>query len=278
MCSDGEHFLESEDVRIGYIKPAGRPWRKVRYANVDGQAVLEGCILLGPTEAMERDRKIIEPQISDHKNLLTDPRVELQGVGITGKQYRWPNRTIPIFIPTDLPDPDRVLDAIKHWHAHTSIRFVPHSTQNDYVVVTRVSKGCASAVGRQKGPQPLYLRDSCTLGNVIHELGHTVGLWHEQSREDREAYLDVLFDNVISGREFNFDQHVADGDDLGPYDFGSIMHYPLDAFSADGQPTMRLKPGITVPPGVTVGQRDAMSAGDIAAVEDLYQGVALALS
>ena len=26
--------------------------------------------------------------------------------------------------------------------------------------------------------------------------------------------------------EHNFDQHIADGDDLNAYDYGSIMHYP----------------------------------------------------
>jgi hypothetical protein len=26
--------------------------------------------------------------------------------------------------------------------------------------------------------------------------------------------------------QHNVSRHVADGDDLGPYDFGSVMHYP----------------------------------------------------
>ena len=31
--------------------------------------------------------------------------------------------------------------------------------------------------------------------------------------------------NIEAGKEHNFDQHITDGDDVGPYDFGSIMHY-----------------------------------------------------
>jgi len=46
------------------------------------------------------------------------------------------------------------------------------------------------------------------------------------------------------------------------------MHYPLDAFSKNGQNTIEpIKP---VPPGVTVGQRTGPSAGDISALKSLY--------
>ena len=50
------------------------------------------------------------------------------------------------------------------------------------------------------------------------------------------------------------------------YDFGSIMHYPLTAFSIDGKPTIELvKPF----PGV-VGQREKLSEGDRATIKKLY--------
>src|SRR4029077_7940111 len=64
-----------------------------------------------------------------------------------------------------------------------------------------------------------------------------------------------------------FDQHITDGDDIGAYDFGSIMHYPRNAFSIDGSDT--ITPIVAVPPGVTIGQRNALSAGDIAAANTL---------
>ena len=66
--------------------------------------------------------------------------------------------------------------------------------------------------------------------------------------------------NIQAGPEHNFYQHITDGDDIGAYDFGSIMHYPRNAFCANGQdtiiPTRRQR---------TIGQRTALSAGDIAA-------------
>src|SRR5207237_104735 len=83
-----------------------------------------------------------------------------------------------------------------------------------------------------------------------------------------DTYVEIESAHITPGYEHNFDQHISDGDDIGAYDYGSIMHYPLSAFSKDGQPTIKtLK---TVPPGVTIGQRTALSAGDLAAVRAIY--------
>ena len=64
--------------------------------------------------------------------------------------------------------------------------------------------------------------------------------------------------------EHNFDQHITDGDDLGSYDYGSIMHYPSNAFSSNGQPT------IVATGGQTMGQRNGLSEGDVSTVASMY--------
>ena len=80
-----------------------------------------------------------------------------------------------------------------------------------------------------------------TVGNAIHEIGHTVGLWHEQSRSDRDQFVKINYQNIVPGMEFNFDQQISDGDDRGHYDYDSIMHYPTWAFSKNNQPTIVAK-------------------------------------
>jgi hypothetical protein len=239
-------------ARTGIIDTQKTGPRAVTYADNNGIAMFEGDIVLGSTAKMEQRMARIRDG------------VETLGSAIRGHQFLWSDKTVPFEIDSSLSSASRVTDAIALWESKTKIRFKKHGQENDYVVFAP-GDGCSSGVGKRGGKQLITLGPECTAGNTIHEIGHTLGLWHEQSRDDRDAFIKIVWANILDGYEHNFDQHITDGDDIGGYDYASIMHYPADAFAKDpNQPT------ILVPDGVSIGQRRGLSANDIAAIETLY--------
>ncbi|MGZ4848748.1 MAG: M12 family metallopeptidase, partial [Halobacteriota archaeon] len=255
--------LTSDDVRSGFIQGVTfRQPKLVKFAVVDGKAIFEGDMVLGYVDQMiERGRE--SPHVS--------AKDVQRGIGITGTRYRWPNSIIPYEIDPNLQNKQRVTDALNHWHAMTRIRFIERTAQNapafpNYLVLHPDPTGCWSMVGMLgSGKQEIGLAGGCLRGQAIHELGHTVGLFHEQSREDRNNFVKIHPENIDPTKLHNFDQQITDGDDYGPFDYGSIMHYGAYDFTSNGRVTIEV-----LTPGATIGQRNGLSPGDTSAVYIIY--------
>lgn len=89
------------------------------------------------------------------------------------------------------------------YHRHTCIKFKPYTgEETDYIRITAGNTGCWSAVGRVGGRQDVNLQvPGCVTkkGTVIHELMHAVGFLHEQSRFERDDYINIQWQNIQSG-------------------------------------------------------------------------------
>jgi hypothetical protein len=242
-------------VRKGLLNlPDGK--YEIEYLESDGLRLLEDDIqltddLLRPADA---------PQGTRESALAT-----------TVKSRLWKDGVVPYLVDGNLPNPSRVTDAIAHWHRLTKIRLVPRTTEVDYVVFSRGS-GCSSDVGRSGGRQIINVAGGCYALELIHEIGHAIGLWHEQSRVDRDQHITIHWNNIMSGLAGQFStyrQKGMNGEDLGPYDITSVMQYGPYTWSANNRPTMTRRDG-----SVFTRNTTGLSSLDVEGIARLYGGTA----
>jgi len=125
------------------------------------------------------------------------------------------------------------------------------------------SGGTPSSLAATYAPYTVKSPGHCGTGETIHEIGHAAGLWHEQTRLDRDQWITINWSNIASGSAYNFNLR-DNGNDVGAYDYASIMHYDSYAFSTNGQPTIVRKDG-----GL-IANAQVLSAGDIAGIAWMY--------
>ncbi|CAD5229831.1 unnamed protein product [Bursaphelenchus okinawaensis] len=216
-------------------------------------------------------------ELFENDIILTVPQAEaildeIKQSNKTGRRTRqaqpgldsfWKNNTIPYkFYYNDKDWQNLIRSALRHIESETCMRFSENGQGKDYLLYIRGS-GCWSNVGRVGGRQQVSIGYGCdALGIVAHETLHALALWHEQSRDDRDKFVNIDFTKIFPGTQSNFERRTQrNSDNMGqPYDMGSVMHYGSRAFSTsyDGYSILTKDPNYQQ----TIGQREAISFKD----------------
>src|SRR5260370_31376021 len=162
----------------------------VTYVVKDGKAIFQGDIILEKVDTIDSQRQL--------------PSVGVDSASVAYPQYLWPKvgnqYQIPYIIASGSGDLANLNTAIAQFNStFSNIKFVARTTETDYVNFnfnpSDNTAQCEATVGRVGGQQQVGgaggSSNPCTVGTILHEMGHTVGLWHEQSRSDRNTYVSV---------------------------------------------------------------------------------------
>ncbi|KAJ2998110.1 hypothetical protein HDV02_004787 [Globomyces sp. JEL0801] len=182
-------------------------------------AITNGDLVLGEVKE-EFEKNIVDtPILTLHEPFAT---MELDRSSFT--RLLWPNKTLN-FSWGSVQDSAKMklIQAMEDWKRLNDIRFqeVPVNSTENHVEMSDGS-GCFANVGMIGGKQILGLSVSCDMRSARHELAHALGFIHEQSRPDRDEYVNINFDKI---------------------QVNSMMHYSGTAFSIDGSPTITRKDG-----------------------------------
>jgi hypothetical protein len=222
--------------------------KMLSYTIDNGVAVFQGDMVLGEVSALGPD--------DSSAGQAPEPQIRT-----------WPTNEIPFFIQADLPNQDRVLEALRMFSG-TRIRFVPYVSQTDAIVFEKKDGVCKSYVGYIGGLQKIYLSDKCGATEVAHEIMHSLGFVHEQNRSDRDQFIQVFWDNIDPQERINFEKFsgfAMKASGASSFDFESIMIYPDTMFSQNNNLTMK-----PIFDGQKINPSDVLSAKDIERLNRIY--------
>lgn len=236
--------------------------KKLSLYKTDTTYLLEGDIALTPGQV----------------NILTLTNDGNARTFMTEIVKHWPSGSVPFTFNANLTATSRntILAAMSDWEAVVAgLDFVPRTTHNNYIEFN-ASTGNNSPLGMTGGKQTINLLQDATWGvdltSSTHEIGHSIGMFHEQSRSDRDNFINIDWANIRDNMEHNFQTYVQrgiPGAQIGTFDFNSIMLYP--SFITDPNFVFNTTiPTLTRLDGSAWGWNFWLSAGDVQTAEFLY--------
>lgn len=169
-----------------------------------------------------------------HGDVLVPPEYFEEG-GFT--LSLWQGGLVRYFVENSVGSNDlqRIEAAMADWENAASVDFSRYYGHTGWHVHIRdANPGEFNFSGIGQGTYDIAITNWGDHAVLLHELGHCLGYWHEQSRPDRNAYVQIHEPNIEPGQEHNFAIEPY-ATTYGPYDFDSVMHYTGCAFTIWGQ-------------------------------------------
>ncbi|MBV8327873.1 M12 family metallopeptidase [Chryseobacterium sp.] len=182
---------------------------------------------------------------------------------------RWPGGKIYYTVANNMGsiNANKITTAVNEYNAKTNTQWIPRTNQTNYVEFIFGSSSGSDGwahIGYQGGKQTISLDQYISVGSVIHEMGHTVGLYHEHSRKDRDQYVSIQWNNIQDGQAYNFNQYTS-GTDIGPFNINSVMMYWPTSYSKNGLPTIKKADNTNF-----TYSRTGFTTGDINTINTMY--------
>jgi astacin len=233
---------------------------EINYSVVDGIKLFQGDIIVQPYETLK--------ELEKAKDII---RKEANQKFVAQTYGLWPNGVVYYRLHLNIRAYRSIIQqTCAIWSEGTDGKITFKEIdrpQKNYVLIQAANEN-SSDLGMKNTQQNMFLQNPPEIGTILHELGHTIGLWHEHQRADRDEYVKIYLENIYDDVKGQFmqvqDMRITS---MGlPYDYSSIMHYNRFAFSKNNLPT--IEP--TKDPSAIIGQRQYPSELDFLGIKKLY--------
>merc|ERR1712055_271032 len=202
----------------------------------------------------------------------------MESSGVKNEAYRWPGGILNYEMSNAVSSEDKTLirNTLSQLETKLDSCIKFREADSGFRVIVKAEGKCSSSVGYNgngnDGSQDMSLDAGGCMdpGTIEHEFYHAIGVWHTQSRTDRDDHVKINYENIINGTEngnfFKYSKNEVSEFGL-PYDFESVMHYSDTAFSKNEKKTIE-----TIDPSKQdiIGKSNGVSEGDILLVKKMY--------